>query len=369
MEEKEVGMNPYRIAVMEGDGIGPEIVKETVKIIKAALQVSNGVSFKFVNSPVGFSAYEQTGFTIPSSIYETIEGCHGWILGPVTTHLYEKQNMQNPSGVFRKKYNLYANVRPAVSLEGIACMSQHVDLVVVRENTEGMYSDRSVLDGNGEFRTDEDTVISIRVITRKASERVARYAFELAAKRKKKKVTIIHKANVLKRGCGLFLEVCREIAKEYPNVEVNDMHVDAMAMRMITHPQNYDVLLCTNLFGDILSDEAAGLVGGLGLAPGLNVGESYAMAQATHGSAPDIEGKEIANPWAEIMSAAMLLDWMGNKYDDQRLCQMSTTIQNACGQVLLDKTRVTPDLGGTSTTSKMGSAIASIILEGEMNHE
>ncbi len=264
--------------------------------------------------------------------------------------------MPNPSAVLRKRFELYANIRPARSFPGVPSLRPDVDVVVVRENTEGFYADRNMLDGSGEFKPTPDTVLSVRVVTRRASERVARAAFELASRRSNH-VTLVHKANVLKLGCGLFLDVCRSVASEYPDVRVDDYHVDAFAMHLIMHPQDFDVVVTTNLFGDILSDEAAGLVGGLGLAPGLNAGDDHAMAQAVHGSAPDIAGQGKANPVASILSLAMLLDWLGSRHGDDAASTAAKKITSAVERVLNAGKTSTPDLGGTATTAEMTDAI------------
>ena len=308
-------MGSYRLAVMDGDGIGPEVIGAARQVLRAIPGVVSGLDLSTVDLPVGLSAFEAHGTTLPEHTLLELPHCDGWILGPVTTHAYQGPAMPNPSAVLRKRFELYANIRPARSFPGVPSLRPDVDVVVVRENTEGFYADRNMLDGSGEFKPTPDTVLSVRVVTRRASERVARAAFELASRRSKH-VTLVHKANVLKLGCGLFLESCRSVASDYPDVRVDDYHVDAFAMHLIMHPQDFDVVVTTNLFGDVLSDEAAGLVGGLGLAPGLNAGDDHAMAQAVHGSAPDIAGQGKANPVASILSLAMLLDWLGSRHGD-----------------------------------------------------
>lgn len=352
-------MGHYRIAVMPGDGIGPEIVQETVRILKAAAGSTAGLSLDFGTRPVGLEAYQQRGSTLPEDVLRELQDYDGWLLGPVTTHLYETAAMPNVSGQLRKRFDLYANVRPAQSFPGVPSLYKDVDLIVVRENTEGFYADRNLLDGNGELRPDADTVLSMRLVTRRSSLRLARIAFELA-KGRRKRVTVVHKANVLRRGCGLFLEACREIAREYPDIQVNDLHVDAAAMHLVMRPQDFDVIATTNMFGDILSDEASGLVGGLGMAPGLNVGDRFLMAQATHGSAPDIAGRGIANPCAEILSGALLLRWLGMRNCDEAAISAAARIERAV-VTILGKGKRTPDLGGTASTSELGEAVASVL--------
>jgi 3-isopropylmalate dehydrogenase len=226
----------------------------------------------------------------------------------------------------------------------------------VRENNEGFQPDRNVVAGSGEFRPSHDMTISVRVITRNGSSKVAREAFELARSRKKQ-LTVVHKDTVFKLGCGMFVEECKRVAAEYPDVEMQEAIVDTFAMRLVMTPQKYDVVVTTNMFGDILTDEAAGLVGGLGLAPGLCAGPRHAMAQATHGSAPDIAGKNIANPYAMVMSGQMLLGWLGRKHGLSNAVQASVLIEQAVGTVMRERKCLTGDLGGTAKTSEMGDAI------------
>jgi len=352
-------VDDLRIAVMEGDGIGPEIVPPTVAVMDAALR-DEGVRAVFEPLPAGEAAVAPHGSTLPAVTVEGLARCHGWLLGPVMTHAYDYTDPRyvNPSGVLRKRFELFANIRPSRSYPGVRSLCPDVDLVVVRENTEGFYADRNVLDGNGEFRPTEDEVISVRVVTRRASLRVAREAFRLArARGGRRRVTAVHKANVLRRGCGLFLEACRAAAAEFPDVELTDLHADVFAMRLIQRPQEFDVVVTTNLFGDLFSEEAAALVGGLGVAPGLNAGEHAAMAQAAHGAAPDIAGRGIANPAAEILSGALLLRWLGARREDPRLGRAAERIEAAVEAALGAGTARTPDLGGTATTRDLGDAV------------
>ncbi len=349
-------MGSYRLAVMDGDGIGPEVVGAMRRVLQAIPAVVTGLDLIPIDLPVGLSALDMHGTTLPGRTLEELPTCDGWILGPVTTHAYQGSAMPNPSAVLRKRFELYANIRPARSFPGVPSLRSDVDVVVVRENTEGFYADRNMLVGSGEFQPTPDTVLSMRVVTRPASERVARAAFELALRRRRR-VTLVHKANVLKLGCGLFLEACRSVASDYPNVQVDDYHVDAFAMHLIMHPQDFDVIVTTNLFGDVLSDEAAGLVGGLGMAPGLNAGNAHAMAQAVHGSAPDIAGQGIANPIASVLSLAMLLDWLGGRHGDDAATTAARRITTAVETVLRAGAIKTPDLGGSASTQQVADAI------------
>ena len=347
------------IAVLAGDDIGPEVVDATVAVLDQAAG-ARGIPITWERLPVGLAAVDEHGSTLPDRTIERLREIPGWILGPVSHRDYPlgDQRYRNPSGYLRKNFELYANLRPTRGWAGVPAVHPGLDLVIVRENTEGFYADRNMLDGNGELRPDEDTVISVRLVTRRASVRVARQAFELARSRgKKKAVTAVHKANVLRRGDGLFLACCREVAADYPDVSFDDYLVDAFAMRLILRPDAHDVVVTTNMFGDILSDEAAGLVGGLGLAPGLNAGDDHAMAQAVHGSAPDISGRGIANPTAEILSGAMLLDWLGRTRGPEILSAAARDIERAVGVALAEGSKLTPDLGGKAGTAQLTEAI------------
>jgi 3-isopropylmalate dehydrogenase len=346
----------YRLAVMDGDGIGPEVIGSVRAVLEVIPAIEPGLALTIVDLPIGFEAYSKYGSTLPDDTLVGLQQSDAWILGPLTTHLYRGESMPNPSAVLRKRYELYANVRPARSFAGVGSLRSDVDVVVVRENTEGFYADRNMLEGTGEFRPEPNTVLSLRVVTRRASERIARVGFELA-RRRRKHVTLVHKANVLRMGCGLFLEACRDVAREFPDVQVDDFHVDAFAMHLVMRPQELDVIVTTNLFGDVLSDEAAGLIGGLGLAPGLNVGDERMMAQAVHGSAPDIAGRGQANPVASILSLALLLEWLGSRHGDAAASHGAEHIRAAVERVLATGQVKTPDLGGSATTSDLTGAI------------
>jgi 3-isopropylmalate dehydrogenase len=261
----------------------------------------------------------------------------------------------------RKHYDLFANIRPAKSLPGMPALYNDVDLVMVRENNEGMPPDRNLFMGHGEFRPTPDMTIGIRVITREGSRKVARAAFELARTRPRKKLTAVHKDTVFKLACGMFAEECRALVKEYPDIAYDEVLVDTMAMKVVMKPQQFDVIVTTNTFGDILSDAAAGLVGGLGLAAGLSAGPERAMAQATHGSAPDIAGKGIANPYAMIVSGQMLLAWLGHKHGEPKAVTAAEVMERAIERVIREAKALTPDLGGKASTSEMGDAIAAAV--------
>jgi 3-isopropylmalate dehydrogenase len=261
----------------------------------------------------------------------------------------------------RKKFELFAAIRPSRSYPAIASIHKNIDIVFVRELSEGMLYSESVVAGSGEFRPNDDITVGMRVITRKGSNRVAREAFELARSRPRRKVTAAHKEPVYRLACGMFAEECRKVAADFPDVEFEEAMIDTIAMKLVMAPQQYDVIVTTNQFGDFLSDIGAGLVGGLGLAPGLCVGERQAMAQATHGSAPDIAGRNIANPYAMIVSGQMLLAWLGRKRNEPKAVAAAQHIQAAVDTVVRQGKHLTPDLGGSASTQAMGDAIAAAI--------
>ncbi|MDQ7801075.1 MAG: isocitrate/isopropylmalate dehydrogenase family protein [Armatimonadota bacterium] len=361
----------YRLGVLKGDGIGPEVVPVAVDLADLSARAA-GLSVEWVELPVGLEAYGQLGDTLPQQTVEALHGCHGWVLGPVEHHRYDPRlsGMRNPSGTLRRLFDLYANERPARNLPAVPSRYEAVDLVVVRENTEGFYADRNVLEGDAEVLVTPDVVISLRVVTRRACERIAEYAFQLARRRARLRarpgrVTAVHKANVLRRGDGLFLACCRAVASRYPDVALDDVHADAAAYFLVRDPQRYDVLVTTNLFGDILSDQAAGLVGSLGVAPSLNSGDEHAMAQAVHGSAPDIAGSGVANPTAEILSVAMLFEWLGRRFDDPAATEAARRLEEAVGAALSAGVR-TPDLGGSATTAEFARAVRARLAPGSM---
>jgi 3-isopropylmalate dehydrogenase len=351
-----------KIGILEGDDIGLEVVPETIKVMKAAAQKA-GLDIDWHPMPIGAKAYAELGYTLPPGTLEKLDTFDGWVLGPIGHQAYPKgkPNAINPHPILRKHYDLFANIRPAKSLPGVPSVYDDVDLIIVRENNEGMPPDRNVFMGNGEFRPTPDMTIGIRVITRQGSSKVARAAFELARTRPRRKLTSVHKDTVFKLACGMFAEECRNLAKEYPDVAYDEVLVDTMAMKLVMKPQQFDVIVTTNTFGDILSDAAAGLVGGLGLAPGLSAGPERAMAQATHGSAPDIAGRGIANPYAMIVSGQMLFDWLGRKHDESKAVEAAKLMERAIEKVIAERKALTPDLGGTASTSRMGDAIAAAV--------
>lgn len=353
-----------KIGILLGDDIGLEVVPECVKAMRAAAQKA-GLEIDWHPMPIGKQAFDELGYTLPPGTLEKLDTLDGWVLGPIGHQAYPKGNPNsiNPHPILRKHYDLFANIRPAKAYPGLPSLYKDVDLVIVRENNEGFPPDRNTYLGNGEFRPTPDMTISIRLITRQGSRKVARAAFELARTRPRRKMTAVHKDTVFKLGCGMFAEECRALAGEYPDVAYDEVLVDTFAMKLVMKPQQFDVIVTTNTFGDILSDAAAGLVGGLGLAPALSAGPQRAMAQATHGSAPDIAGKNIANPYAMIMSGQMLLAWLGHKHAEPRAVRAAQLIESATEQVIRERKALTADLGGTATTVQMGDAVAAAILD------
>ena len=348
-----------QIGILLGDDIGLEVVPETIKVMRAAAK-KTGLSVEWHDVPIGRKAYDELDYTMPPGTLEKLDTLDGWVLGPIGHQAYPKgkPNAINPHPILRKHYDLFANIRPAKSYPGLPSLYKDVDLIIVRENNEGFPPDRNVFMGNGEFRPSPDMTIGIRVITREGSRKVARAAFELARTRPRKKMTSVHKDTVFKLACGMFAEECRALAKEYPDIEYNEVLVDTFGMKLVMKPQQFDVVVTTNTFGDILSDVAAGLVGGLGLAPGLSAGPQRAMAQATHGSAPDIAGKGIANPYAMIMSGQMLFEWLGHKHSEPKAVEAAALMERAMESVIKEGKVLTGDLGGKASTSEMGDAVA-----------
>lgn len=359
-------MAVYNLGILKGDDIGLEVVPIAFKILKTAVEKYKDIEVNWVNLPIGYTSYLESGETLPENTLNKLFELDGWILGPIGHMAYPKNDPKavNPHPILRRKFDLVSNIRPAKSYSLVPSLHKDVDVVIVRENNEGFQPDRNMYQGVGEFMPTPEMAQSIRVITKRNSEMAARTAFELARQRNGlKKVTAVHKNTVFKLGCGLFIDTCREVAKDYPDISFETEVVDTFSMKLVMKPQKYDVVVTTNMFGDILSDLAAGLVGGLGMAPGLCVGPQYVMAQATHGSAPDIAGKHIANPFAMIMSAQMMLSWLANKKADASAIKASDDIAICVKKILDDLQFVTPDLGGNATTEEMGEAICNEILK------
>jgi len=328
------------IAVIPGDGIGPEIMAATLHVLDA---LDCGLTYDTVEA--GMIALEKQGDLLPKPTLDAIAKHKVALKGPLTTPVGGGFTSINVT--LRRHFDLYANVRPAISFPGTKARYDNIDIITVRENTEGAYlSEGQTLSEDGELAT------SMIRVTRKGCARIVRYAFEMAVKKGRKKVTAVHKANIIKTASGLFLNVAREIAKDYPQIEFNEMIVDNACMQLVMRPEQFDVIVTTNLFGDILSDLCAGLVGGLGLAPGDNIGEHAAIFEAVHGSAPDIAGKGVANPCALLLAAADMLDHLG-------LVDKGTKLREAIRDTMAnDRDSVTPDIGGKGSTQSFGEAIA-----------
>lgn len=341
-------MKSYTITLMPGDGIGPELTEATERVLDA-VQRKSGLVLNIVKVEGGDECAKKRGVPLPQDTVEAIKASHACLKGPVG------ETAADVIVKLRLIFDLYANLRPIKSYPNIPSMAPNLDFVIVRENTEDVY--RGI-----EFDLDKDTAVCLRVITRKGSERIAKYAFEIARKRNmKKRVTAINKANVMKKTCGLFLQACRDVAKQYPEITLDEMYVDNAAMQSIKRPSEFDVLVATNMFGDILSDEASILVGGLGMAPGANIGDNFALFEPVHGSAPKHAGKGDTNPSSMILASMMMLDWLGGKYSDPKCRLASTEIENALIKTLKAGI-LTYDLGGTTKTVDFGKSIAKMIL-------
>jgi 3-isopropylmalate dehydrogenase len=319
----------------------------------------------FTPVTIGLVALRAQGSTISDAAVDAARAADGVILGPVSHNVYPPvdEGGLNPSGVLRKRLDLYANIRPAKSRGGLPprCGSP-VDLVIARENTEGFYADRNMFAGSGEFMPTPDLALAVRKITRAGSTRIAEAAFTLA-QRRRRKVTAVHKANVLRVSDGLFLECTRAVAARHPQVEYEERIMDAMAALLVRDAAAFDVIVTTNMFGDILSDLASEIAGSLGLAASLNAGAEHAVAQAQHGSAPDIAGQDRANPASLIGSVAMLLAWLGERRGDDRLTRAAATIEDALERAIASPQWRTPDLGGTLGTKAFGERVAALVGE------
>jgi len=326
----------HKITLIPGDGIGPEVTKPTLEIIKAA-----GVKIEWETYLAGAEALKKHGTTIPKQLMDSFERNRVALKGPVTTPVGEGFTSVNVA--LRQTFNLYANLRPIKNLPGVKARYQGIDLIVVRENTEGLYSgiEHEVIPG---------VVESLKIMTEKACTKISKFAFDFARRNGRKKVAAVHKANIMKMSDGLFLDCARKVAASYKTIGFSDVIVDNACLQLVINPWQFDVLLMENLYGDILSDLAAGLVGGLGVVPGANLGDKHALFEAVHGSAPDIKGKNIANPSAMIQAAIMMLRHLSEKAAANR-------ISLALERVLMRGEVLTPDLGGTATTKKFADAI------------
>ena len=338
----------YKISLIPGDGIGPELTDATMEILNA-VQQKFYIELDIIKVEAGDRCYEKTGVALPEKTVEIIRNSHACMKGPVG------ETAADVIVKLRIMFDLYANLRPIKTYPPVPSLKPDIDMFFVRENTEDVY--RGI-----EFEM-EDTAICMRVITKKNSERIARKAFEIARKRNgKKRVTAIHKANVMKKTCGLFARTCRAVAEQNPDIAFNELYVDAASMRLIKEPETFDVFVTPNMFGDILSDEAAQLIGGLGMAPGANIGDNFALFEPIHGSAPNRAGKQTANPISMILSAKMMFDWLGEKYDDKECLKAAEAIEDAVAETLRKGKDVIPDFGGKAKTIEMAQAMAKEIV-------
>lgn len=328
----------YNIAVIGGDGIGQEVMSACEYLLDKI-----DIDFSFKYGEAGFDCFNKNGTTLPEETIKIANDSDAVLFGASTS----TPGQPSPIINLRKALNVYANIRPIKSYKGVNCLRDDINFVIVRENTEGLYSQVEYLD--------ENRMIAERHVTRHASERISKAAFNLCIKRGQSKVTCVHKSNVLKKTDGVFKESFYKVANDYPQIKTEDYYVDAMAMYLITQPQNFEVIVSTNLFGDILSDESAGLVGGLGLAPSGNIGDHNGLFEPVHGSAPDIAGKNIANPCSMILSAAMMLDYLGE-------WEVSNDMKNAVEKVIADCKIRTPDLGGDACTMDVTKAIVNELI-------
>jgi 3-isopropylmalate dehydrogenase len=350
-----------KILVLPGDGIGGEITTATLRVLRS-VDEAMGLGLHYETRDIGLKSLAEQGSTLPAPVMERVPQVDGVLLGPISHYEYPSraEGGINASAELRTVFELYANIRPCRSRPGLSILRTPMDLVIVRENTEGFYADRSMHMGPGEFMPTPDLALAVRKITAQGSARLARAAFELARSRRRK-LTAVHKANVLKISDGLFLREVRAVAADYPDVELEEIIVDAAAALLIRTPERFDVIATTNMFGDILSDEASELSGSLGLGGSINAGDTICVAQAQHGSAPDIAGQDLANPTSLILSAAMLLDWYGRRHGDRSLVEGAALIEAAVDRVLDDPATRTRDVGGTLGTIAFADAVAAAV--------
>ena len=354
-----------KIAVLRGDGIGPEVVNESIKVLERVAQ-KFGHTFHYYDIIGGVAGLEAYGDALRPQDYELGRSCDSILFGSVGdprkytftgangTKKYpsRKEAAVKALASFRRGMELFANIRPARTYPGVKSRVGEADVIVLRENSEGSLPDRNMYKGLGEFMPTPDMAISLNVCTRKATERLAHEAFRLAMKRRKK-LTIVHKANVIKMPGDLFRSIIKEIgAREYPEVQIDDYHIDAMSAHMVRRLKDFDVIITTNLFGDILSDLAGELTGSLGLGPAINTNDHQCMAQAAHGSAPDIAGRNIANPVGIMLSAVMMYDWLADRYQDDKLEKIARLMENGIIETMKEGC-VTPDLGGSASRQKV----------------
>ncbi len=332
----------YKISLITGDGIGPELSESAISVLNT-IQEKYGIEFEISKLIAGDKALEQTGKALPDDVVETIKNSDVCLKAPVG------ESAADVIVVLRRMLDLYANIRPSKSYPHMPALRDDIDMVIVRENTEDLYTGKEFSLG--------DSAIALRIISEDASKRIAKYAFETAKQRNSmKKVTCVHKSNVMRVTDGLFAKACIEVSKDYPGIEFEEMYVDACAMNLIRQPEKFDVVVTTNLFGDILSDESSQVVGGLGMAPAANLGDNFALFEPVHGAAFDIAGQNIANPSSFLLSIKMMLDWLGAKHNDQKCFEMATKLESTIFDLVKSGIK-TKDIGGDKTTSEFTTQI------------
>jgi len=332
----------YKISLITGDGIGPELSDSAISVLNT-IQEKYGIEFEISKLIAGDKALEQTGKALPDDVVETIKNSDVCLKAPVG------ESAADVIVVLRRMLDLYANIRPSKSYPHMPALRDDIDMVIVRENTEDLYTGKEFSLGN--------SAVALRIISEDASKRIAKYAFETAKQRNSmKKVTCVHKSNVMRVTDGLFAKACVDVSKDYPEIEFEEMYVDACAMNLIRQPEKFDVVVTTNLFGDILSDESSQVVGGLGMAPAANLGDNFALFEPVHGAAFDIAGQNIANPSSFLLSIKMMLDWLGAKHNDQKCFEMAKKLESTIFDLVKSGIK-TKDIGGDKTTSEFTKQI------------
>jgi len=351
------GRNQIRLAVLEGDGIGPEITQATVDVLKAAARRA-GLGLRIRTAAIGWKAYRKNRSTLPDATLKTLTDHEGWIVGPTYAGEYPKDDPYrgHPNGFIRRNYKLFANVRPVQAWPQLNPLIPDVDITVLRENTEGFYPDRNLAWGYGEFKPREDVGLALRVITGEACDRFAKFCLDYAATLGEKRLAIVHKRTALPQTDGIFIGAFEKLKPRYRGIELELVRIDTFSSTFPREPHRYKLVATTNLFGDILSDQASGLAGGVGLAPSLNAGIDHAMAQAVHGTAPDIAGKQKANPSALILSTAMLLRWFYQRTKSRACREAADLMERAVKDAILAGD-TTPDLGGRLSTSGFAKSV------------
>ncbi len=336
----------YKISLITGDGIGPELSESAISVLET-IHDKFDLKFEITKLPAGDKALEETGRALPEETIQTIKKSDVCLKAPVG------ESAADVIVVLRRMFDLYANLRPAKSYPHMPALRDDIDMIIVRENTEDLYTGKEFSLG--------DSAVALRIISERASKRIAKYAFEIAKQRNSmKKVTCVHKSNVMRLTDGLFAKSCSEIAKNYPDISFEQMYVDACAMNLIRQPEQFDVIVTTNLFGDILSDESSQVVGGLGMAPAANIGDNFALFEPVHGAAFDIAGKNIANPSSFLLSIKMMLDWLGAKHNDSKCVEIGQKLESTIFNLVKNGVK-TKDIGGTKSTSEFTQAIIGMI--------